>query len=71
MAAQLGTWVPPRGLGPLPDHLVARAQALAATQARVAERVDALRITVGHHLTALRALPSPPPQAAVFVDVEG
>ncbi|WP_156023149.1 hypothetical protein [Terracoccus sp. 273MFTsu3.1] len=71
MAAQLGTWVPPRGLGPLPDHLIDRARALAATQARVAERVDALRITVGHHLTALRALPSTPPQAPRFVDVEG
>lgn len=71
MAAQLGTWVPPRGLGPLPAHLLGRARALAAAQARVAERVDAVRITAGHHLTALRSVPGLPGQPAMFVDVEG
>lgn len=70
-AAQLATWVPPRGLGPLPDRLLAQARELAEAQARVAGRLDALRMSVVHHLTALRT-PSPSaPQAPVFVDVQG
>lgn len=69
-AAQLGTWVPPRGLGPLPEHLIERARDLAAAQARVAERLDAVRLTIGQHLGALRALPTAPP-TPVFVDLQG
>jgi hypothetical protein len=68
-AAQLRTWVPPRGLGPLPDHLLDRARDLAAAQARVTERLDLLRTATAHQLTALRALPPTPEQAPVFVDV--
>ncbi len=70
-AAQLRTWVPPRGLGPLPDRLIERARALAAAQARVAERLDLLRTATSHHLTALRALPPTPERTPVFVDVRG
>ena len=71
-AAQLATWVPPRGLGPLPDRLLGQARELAEAQARVAGRLDALRMSVVHHLTALRTSPSPSPQQApVFLDVQG
>ncbi|MEW1955615.1 hypothetical protein [Terrabacter sp. NPDC080008] len=70
-AAQLATWVPPRGLGPLPDHLLGQARALAEAQARVAAQLDALRMSVVHHLTALRTSAPSPQQAPVFVDVRG
>ena len=68
-SAQLRTWVPPRGLGPLPDRLIDRARELAAAQARVAERLDLLHTATAHQLTALRALPPTPPRTPVFVDV--
>ncbi|WP_083707261.1 hypothetical protein [Intrasporangium flavum] len=70
-AAQLRTWVPPRGLGPLPDRLIDRARELAAAQARVAERLDLLHTATAHQLSALRSLPATPPRTPVFVDVRG
>jgi hypothetical protein len=69
-AAQLGTWVPPSGLGPLPDRLIGRARDLAAAQARVAERLDALRLATVQTITALRAVPATR-HTPEFVDVEG
>lgn len=70
-AAQLATWVPPRGLGPLPEGLLARARELALAQARVAGRLDALRLSVLQDLMALRVAPHPAPRPPVFVDVQG
>lgn len=70
-SAQLATWVPPRGLGPLPEGLLGRARDLAAAQARLAERLDAIRLSVVHHLTALRATGAPAHRPPVFVDVQG
>ena len=69
-AAQLRTWVPPRGLGPLPERLIDRARELADAQARVAERLDLLHTATAHQLTALRALPPTPQRTPVFVDVQ-
>lgn len=65
------SFTPPSGLGPLPEHLADRARALEVAQARVALRVAEVRTTAGQHLAALRAVPSPPAQAPVYVDVEG
>ncbi len=69
-SAQLRTWVPPRGLGPLPERLIVRARELADAQARVAERLDLLHTATAHQLTALRALPPTPQRTPVFVDVQ-
>jgi hypothetical protein len=71
LGGQPATFTPPSGLGPLPEHLADRARALEAAQARVALRVEEIRTTAGQHLAALRAVPSPPAQAPVYLDVEG
>ena len=70
-AASLRTWVPPSGLGPLPERLLGRARELAAAQARVSECLEAIRTTTVHHLSALRTPPTPTPGAPIFVDVRG
>lgn len=70
-SAQLATWVPPRGLGPLPEGLIGRARDLAEAQGRLAERLDAIRLSVVHHLMALRVTSTPTQRQPVFVDVQG
>jgi hypothetical protein len=64
-------WSPPRDLGPLPEHLAHRARALETAQARLAVRLSDIRATAAHHLMALRAVPSAPKSAPVYLDVEG
>jgi hypothetical protein len=69
--ARADAWTPPRDLGPLPDHLLERAGALEASQARVALRAEEIRATAAQHLAALRAVPAPSHDAPVYLDVEG
>ncbi|RNE66686.1 hypothetical protein [Cryobacterium tepidiphilum] len=65
-------WVPPAGLGLIPEALVERAQALnRAQRMRVAELESAKRETAAH-LTALRSIPALRNTAAsVYLDVAG
>jgi hypothetical protein len=71
LGGQPARFTPPSGLGPLPEHLADRARALEAAQARVALRLGEIRTRAGQHLAAVRAVPSPPAHAPVYVDVEG
>jgi hypothetical protein len=64
-------WTPPSALGPLPTHLADRARALEAAQARTSLQLQEMRATAAQHLAALRAVPSPPRPAPVYLDVEG
>lgn len=66
------SWVPPAGLGLIPDTLVERAQELNRTQRmRIAELERAKRDTAAH-LAALRTIPAlRNPEASVYLDVAG
>jgi hypothetical protein len=50
-------WRPPADLGPLPDELRARAEALARAQADAIAVVAAAKRSAARHLTALRTVP--------------
>lgn len=65
-------WVPPAGLGLIPETLVERAQALnRAQRMRIAELENARRETAAH-LAALRTIPKLRDTAAsVYLDVAG
>lgn len=65
-------WVPPAGLGLIPDELVERAQALNREQRmRIAELESARRETAAH-LAALRSIPGlRNTEASVYLDVAG
>ena len=65
-------WVPPAGLGLIPDELVERAQELNRTQRmRIAELERAKR-EAATHLAALRTIPAlRNPEASVYLDVAG
>jgi hypothetical protein len=72
MAGEPTGWMPPAGLGLIPDELVERAQELNRTQRmRIAELERAKR-EAATHLTALRSIPAlRNPEASVYLDVAG
>ena len=65
-------WSPPEGLGPLPEHLQARAEQIVKSQADLNARMAAERQSAGRHLEALRSIPERRRQdASVYLDVNG
>jgi hypothetical protein len=70
-AEHLSAWEPPTHLGPLPRHLVARAQVLLDRQQAVMARIPALltetrqQLEVGRRIGQATVRPTPP----VYLDV--
>lgn len=62
-------WAPPRGLGPLPLPLVARATALVARQQEVSRRLAEATHVNRRHARAAGALREGAPAVPVYVDV--
>lgn|GEM_PF-1386593 len=50
-------WSPPRGLGPIPAELVARARSVHRTQLAAAEYLEGRRDEAARHLAAVSAVP--------------
>jgi hypothetical protein len=63
-------WVPPKDLGPLPQHLAPRARDVLAAQRDVAARLMKLQKHTGKQIDAISAVPEIPAKA-VYVDVTG
>ena len=63
-------WVPPKDLGPLPQHLAPRARAVLAAQREVASRLVKLQQHTGLHISALSSVPETASQS-VYGDVTG
>lgn len=63
-------WVPPKDLGPLPQHLAPRARAVLAAQREVASRLVKLQQHTGLQISALSSVPEKASKS-VYVDVTG
>jgi hypothetical protein len=70
-AAALTDWDPPADLGPLPRHLVARAQSLVQRQQAVIERIPTLLQTTRQQLHVGRRIgeATTRPTSPVYIDV--
>ena len=67
-----GSWTAPTSAGPLPEHLVARAQKLLGAQQMLIARLTDEQATVRQHLAALQIVPSAQPTGqSVYLDVTG
>jgi hypothetical protein len=63
-------WVPPKDLGPLPQHLAPRARDVLAAQREVAARLVKLQQHTGRQISAVSAVPEKAAKA-VYIDVTG
>lgn len=63
-------WVPPKDLGPLPEHLGPRARDVLAAQREVAARLVKLQQTTGKQLAAVSAVPENASRS-VYINVTG
>lgn len=65
-------WTAPAGLGPLPQELAPRAQALLAALNEAAARTAAARDEIGAQLAAVRSVPlAEDGGSSVYLDVAG
>jgi hypothetical protein len=65
-------WRAPADLGPIPDGLRARAEALARAQAEAIAAVEAARHSTARHLSALRTVPQGRAETGpLYVDASG
>lgn len=65
-------WNTPAGLGPLPEELAPRAQALLTTLNEAAARTAAARDEIGAQLAAVRSVPlAEDGGSSVYLDVAG
>ena len=66
------SWSAPTNAGPLPEHLVERAQHILDAQQRRITRLTDERASVRQHLAALDIVPSAQPTGqSVYLDVTG
>lgn len=70
-AAAHVAWTPPASLGPLPAHLLERANALLAEQNESIRKLEELHRETGRHLAAVRAVPRLADRQSVYLDVTG
>lgn len=65
-------WVPPTGLGPIPQELEGRARLLLEAQMEATELIGASKASTAKHLQAIASIPEPDgrPRLA-FLDVTG
>ncbi|GGC97558.1 hypothetical protein GCM10011512_25670 [Tersicoccus solisilvae] len=64
-------WVPPPGLGPLPDYLGGRVQRLIVRQRATAALLEAAKGATARHLAAVQAVGSRSGSTPAYVDVLG
>lgn len=63
-------WVPPKDLGPLPQHLAPRARDVLAAQREVAARLVKLQKHTGQQISAVSSVPEKATKS-VYIDVTG
>ena len=64
-------WVPPQGLGPLPEPLLERAQLLLDRQAEVAQRLSEALVLSRRQVRLTETLKAGGPRRPVYLDAAG